>query len=768
MDLLKTLQRVGLLRNAMTKQQLTGEVAHSSPYLLYARYGGPAEAYNPSTLMAKGGFRLIDEIRRDDQVKAALNLKKLAVIAPGWTVETPPELRDVGGEDWDRRRFVDHQFNHIEGSFHRVLYDVLSALDYGYSVTEKVYAAGDKHEDEWSGMLNLQALKTRRPHEVTFAVDQFGTVEPDGVLQQQQLGQARMPRDKFLLFAYNGEFGNPYGTSDLESVYRAWYHKKAAYANLAMYLERFGIPPVFLLYDPSAMRPDQLAALKDVFSNMQSATSAMIPRKTPESAEIWSPELAGQVSSVFIPALDKYNQDIARALLMPQMLGITADVAEGSFSRAQVHFDVFLLVVEHLRHLVAEEVVNEQIIHQLIDLNYGGGPYPVFTFNPITREQQGEILAAWSGLVGAGVVVNQPDDEYHVREMIGFPPVDEEWRKQKVAEEEARRQEELEALAAAEAAKAEEPVPGASDEESAPGGEGQPAKKVLPFAFDPDQARDDSGKWTSGGGGGGGSGSPIEAGSILKSPGGRELLVKSREYNSAGDALLVARDKESGLQVELTRGQNPFVQVRSSSLVAATVDKQPSLEQAAETAGYIADGFAELQTMGLEMPRDGAPEVLVSQTNSGSSYYHQGAIVISPLYAGGSFEDMKSTVERWEQRNGVRWGVSASEETAEEMTKSTFRHEIAHYIDDFGGEVRDTGWASTGLVRAYEEGLGLDATAGSHDEIRAYVELAVSKYATTNKEEMFAETFTLYSSPRYKKGTLPEQVEAYMAGFFKA
>ena len=40
--------------------------------------------YNPSQLVTRKGMRIIDEMRRDDQVKGCLSLKKAAVIGPGW------------------------------------------------------------------------------------------------------------------------------------------------------------------------------------------------------------------------------------------------------------------------------------------------------------------------------------------------------------------------------------------------------------------------------------------------------------------------------------------------------------------------------------------------------------------------------------------------------------------------------------------------------------------------------------------------------------
>jgi phage gp29-like protein len=130
---------------------------------------------------------------------------------------------------------------------------------------------------------------------------------------------------------------------------------------------------------------------------------------------------------VFIPAFEMMNKDIARALLMPGLLGMTDDQAQGSLARSQVHFDVFMLVLEDLRASLTR-VVNERIIEPLLSFNFGAVPddeRPRFEFNPISKDERTEILAAWSTLVGAKVVTPQDADEEHARKLLEFPERDE-------------------------------------------------------------------------------------------------------------------------------------------------------------------------------------------------------------------------------------------------------------------------------------------------------------------------------------------------------
>ena len=102
----------------------------------------------------------------------------------------------------------------------------------------------------------------------------------------------------------------------------------------------FGRAPLFFLYNSQAIGEQQTAALKQLVNNLQAASSGLIPRGSKDDLEIWAPELAGNVESVFIPAIANYDRAIARAVLMPGLLGLTPDEGVGSQARSKVHLDV--------------------------------------------------------------------------------------------------------------------------------------------------------------------------------------------------------------------------------------------------------------------------------------------------------------------------------------------------------------------------------------------------------------------------------------------
>lgn len=388
-----------------------GEISLSDPLRLFPQ--SMFTAYNPSVLVTRKGLAVFDEMRRDDQIKAALKFKKHAVLATGWEVVSP----EGKPPDWEVTKFVNDQLNLMAGTLTGSIIEIMTALDYGFSVTEIILKQTDDNK------IGLAALKTRDPHSFNFVTDEFGNLLPDGVQQETPTGIKNMPENKFVIYSYQKEFGNPYGTSDLESAYRAWWTKDNSYKWLAMYLERFGIPPLFMFYDPKAFTATQQTQLQTVLENLQASTVGLVPRTKKDSLEPWSPEIATQVSSVFIPSLAMFNQDMSRALLMPGLLGMTPDSATGSFARAKVHFDVFSMVVEYLRSEITETVMNEQVVRPLVDLNFPveDDDYPEFRLMPLSDEIRVELLKTWSEMVGAGVVLSTLEDEQHIRKITEFP-----------------------------------------------------------------------------------------------------------------------------------------------------------------------------------------------------------------------------------------------------------------------------------------------------------------------------------------------------------
>ncbi len=397
-----------------TPNAMKNALAYVDPSRLTSSWGNAA--YNPSWLVTRKGLQIYDQMKRDEQVKAALKFKVDSVLASGWEVASPGDQ----DEDWEVTRFVRDALAFVPGGWNIVLTNVLSALVYGYSCGERIYTTSSV--GEWKGQMILSRVQSIKPHYIDFLVDEFGVLQG---ITHQSTGHAAepLPPAKFILYSHAHEFGNYYGTSDLEAAYRAYWTKDNAYKWLAITLERYGMAPLFAFYDPNSYQGNAVEELKKVVKNIQNASLGVIPRTTKDALELWSQNLNKGSSELFLTALDRFDQHIARAILVPDLVGMSSAAGQtGSLARSQVNADSFMQVVLQLQQSLSGEVMNAQVIPQLCDLNFPNlQSYPVFKFLPFTDNQRLEIVNVWAGLVAGQVVNKIEDDEAHIRKVLGFP-----------------------------------------------------------------------------------------------------------------------------------------------------------------------------------------------------------------------------------------------------------------------------------------------------------------------------------------------------------
>lgn len=387
-------------------------------------------AYNPDKLVGRKGLKVYDKMRNDDQVKIIMSLKKHAVLASGWVIEPASEEQS----DVDVAEFVETGFNEMDGTLDNDLLEIMSAQDYGYSITEKVFQVLDSGS-KFPGKIGYKALKTRRPHLFQFKLDEFGNILENGIVQYKVFGgEVSLPLDKFILYSYNSEFGNPYGKSDLRAAYVPWWSKSNFHKWWSMFMERFAQPIVKGSYTPNVSKEHQ-NQLKTILERLRARTSILVP----EGVDVTFLEAQRRGSDVYIKSIDALNLAIARALLMPNLIGATPDDNTGSFARAKKNFDVFMLVLDRVRKEM-EELMQEQVIKEVVDFNFVVEDYPKFKFQPLTEENRQAIADMWIKAVQSRTVFNRPEDENQFRALLGFEEISEESiRERAEAVEEANR-----------------------------------------------------------------------------------------------------------------------------------------------------------------------------------------------------------------------------------------------------------------------------------------------------------------------------------------
>jgi len=432
--------------------------------------------YNPDQFaMRKGGMILYDKMRRYSMVKSCQWLKRLAVLCTGWDIEpVSEENADVEVSDFVREVFQD-----LKGTLEETIKQVLSGMDYGFSVSEKIWQVIP--EGDWKGKWGYKAIKTRKPHAFDFDCDEFGNLRPQGIWQLS--GRYKYDPAKFVIYTHNKEFQNWYGVSDLQAIYPHWWSIDLIIRWWNMQLERhgMGIPFLHPAPDKGNIPEPMFTSLKNALFNLQGG-SAIAMQSGDAVIDILESKAQGGRQNPYLVAIEYHDRGIARGLLMPTGLGFTGGDTDkgGSLARSKKHFDLWLWVMNDLRSIAEESIMQEQLVVPLVDYNFTVNKYPKFRFNPLEDEEVEGLMKLWLDAIAGKAVHPTADDENHFRKTLGFPERDqeeltEEWEADKEAKDELKQ-------ARIDGLKGHPQSPSSSPSQSGPGGPGKPAgATVLPF-----------------------------------------------------------------------------------------------------------------------------------------------------------------------------------------------------------------------------------------------------------------------------------------------
>lgn len=447
------------------KAGMSGDVAYSES-IIYANSEWPK--YNPDELIRTRGYRIYVQMMRDEQVKSCVHFKRGAVTGRQWyfdvkpkkkpddgnpdvQVETTPEeiplaytkrkvIKFRNGEvlqppnpvmmpsdkpapkpkdpeqlELERRAYVlEAVFEQMEGSLLDALNGIMSSMYNGFSMTEKVLQQIEVDGKTWIG---IKRLRVKPFHSFLFYVDEFGNIE--SVLQRWEGQEQEIDPSKFIHHVQNPDIDTHYGQSELCEAYRSWFSKEIAIRFWNIHLERHASG--FLCIEPDVNAPANIKAgtpeynsIVQVLNNLSVKSGVLLPNGV--KAHLEKPNN----TDAFEKAVDKHDKAIAKALLVPNLLGVSEQGDHGSRSQASTQLEAFFWTLD-IEAGRLEETLNEQLLKPLTDINFGGPPYPRFCFEPISDALKMRLVQQWAELVKASAVQHTDTDEEHVRELMGFP-----------------------------------------------------------------------------------------------------------------------------------------------------------------------------------------------------------------------------------------------------------------------------------------------------------------------------------------------------------
>lgn len=367
---------------------------------------------------------VFDKMRREDpQVKSVLRAVTLPIMRTEWVIDGAgcrPEVvahvaADLGlpikGAPASAPERTKGRF-----SFKEFLRLALLELVYGHSFFEQVY-------DQSSSGTHLAKLAWRPPRTISEI-----EVAPDGGLVSiTQFGRAgstsvTIPVDRLVAFVNEREGANWLGESLLRSAYKMWLLKDRVLRIQALTAERNGLGlPVLTageapedLDDPVAWQEAELERLLNIAKDARAGEAAGAALSHGSQMQFLG--VTGKLPDTDKP-IRYYDEQIARAVLA-HFLNLGTETGSWALGSTFANFftDSLNAVAQHIA-----DVVNQHVIEDLVDMNWGESE-PAPRLVPAAIGEQQQITAeAIRALIDSGAITPDSALEAWIRERFGAP-----------------------------------------------------------------------------------------------------------------------------------------------------------------------------------------------------------------------------------------------------------------------------------------------------------------------------------------------------------
>jgi SPP1 gp7 family putative phage head morphogenesis protein len=373
--------------------------------------GADFPKYNPDDLIGRKGYAVYGKMMLDEQVKAVVRFKRDAITSRDWDFELIDSSLSEDEIKLRKEVFV-KAVEKMEAPFSDALNGIMSAMYNGFSITEK------RHKQiivDGKGWIGIKKLKLKPCDTFYFHSDEYGNIEK--VTQKYENREQEIDIEKFIHFVQNPDYDEHYGRSELRECYRAWFSKDMIIKFQNIHLERFAAGFVWaeMLNGKSLVSGStEFETLKSVMQNLQATSSIIMPKDVKLNIE------HPASTDAFERAVSQHDKSIAKALLVPNLMGISEQGSTGSYSQSQTQMEAFIWTLDADATRL-EAVLNTQLFKEIGDKNFGDDIYPQFKFKPVSDSRKLEIVKIWTQLVTAGAVQSTDADEAHLRTALEIP-----------------------------------------------------------------------------------------------------------------------------------------------------------------------------------------------------------------------------------------------------------------------------------------------------------------------------------------------------------
>ena len=497
------------------------------------RYGGRIDdEYDRRFKSLNKRVHLYREMGDDPVVASILQAVKMLIRRLGWSAEKQGET----STDEEAAEFLDTAKDDMSQSWSDTIDQSLGMIQYGFAVAEEVYKRrrgpkvehASKYDDERIGWRKWTfiAPETLSPGD-EWVYDEHGGLQ--GLNQQPPTGSGisvRIPIDKAILFRPTVEKGNPEGRSLLRPMYPPWYYKKNLEEVEAISAERMGagLPVVYVGSDVSKGPGSEFEKLKEIGRNVRVDEQMVVAIPFPKMGqgagegkgvlfELVSPPSRGIIH--FHETITRYEQRMAMVGLA-QFIHLGMNQV-GARALGDSFTDFFTLAIEAWADML-QDTIQRFAVERLFRVNHFPGltAIPLLKHDAVRRISLTEIATFVNQLSQAALLTPSLELENTLRVMAELP--------ERVAHP-------------IEIAK-----PNVSRKTEMPMAENEPAQTVAEMDserfYDPNQPRDEQGRFGEGGNGGGklpGAAKPAFEGGHLEAESGNAIVMVDGKKQKVGE-----------------------------------------------------------------------------------------------------------------------------------------------------------------------------------------------------------------------------------------
>ena len=391
----------------------------------------------------------VDEMRKDPTVGVALHLYRMMIGRVEWDVKAP-----VGASEKvkERTKFIKSCMNDMEHSWPSFITSLLTCIDYGFSIHEKVYrrrlkSNGSKYNDGFIGWKKLPSRSQTTIKDWVFSDDgrdliavkqSLANLTNSGqfanLIRDNPSSEIIIPRNKFLLFTVDSRNGDPSGNTPLKAAYLPWRFKKLFQEQESIGASRDlgGVPHIGL--PARYMSPDASPAEKAVYDDYKNIVRNIHQN---EQAGLITPSDVDPETKMPLFTFELMNNDGGKAYdtnaiiaryTNEILIALYADLLQmgnsggGSYALSDNKVALVEMAVDHrLREI--KDVLDHDLIKQTFALNgWDDDQYPEFVYTKVNEESIDDLGKFIQRVVSVGAVELDREVLNIVRKAVGASP----------------------------------------------------------------------------------------------------------------------------------------------------------------------------------------------------------------------------------------------------------------------------------------------------------------------------------------------------------